>query len=46
MSKNDQKPPSEQPKPINEDVRGGYNSPRYEQRPKPPAKPPAKPKKD
>ena len=43
MSKN--KPPRDEGNhPLNEEVRGGYNSPRYEQKPKPPAKPPAKPK--
>lgn len=32
-------------KQLNENVRGGYNPPTSEQKPKPPAKPPSKPKK-
>jgi len=46
MSKNDNIPPIDNRKPINEEVRGGYNPPSSEQRPNPPAKPPEKPKKD
>ena len=44
MSKNGQKSSSEQPTPIS--IPDGYNPPRDDMRPNPPAKPPAKPKQD
>lgn len=43
MSKNRQQG-NEGGRPVQDDVRGGHNPTRYEQRPKPPAQPPAKPK--
>ncbi len=46
MTDNEKPVPLKEQVPIFDDVKGGYNSPKYEQRPAPPAKPPAKPKKE
>jgi len=42
MSTNEKPPKSVY---VNDEVRGGHNPTKYEQRPTPPAKPPEKPKK-